>query len=230
VEESDLPATISSHTPKTNGTKRTGLVIHQRLLITLYWLIFSLFVHTREVAMPDGPVFADEQFMSGAEKKKVLRAWNRFLKNACVKSQFTEDLYVHLTQHCSFIAHFDRHGFYNFYFERMTESVFRFFDQFDPQKPGISAEYGATYWLSKHNTGADLSHAMREAAGPFLQGLRQTFAEAKRQQDIAVASHLLAAHGLVIAAATASVASADVNPMAPRPSVGGSVQQELFTD
>jgi hypothetical protein len=30
--------------------------------------------------MPDEPVFADEQFMSGAEKKKVLRAWKRFLK------------------------------------------------------------------------------------------------------------------------------------------------------
>jgi hypothetical protein len=121
--------------------------------------------------MLDDPQFSDERFMSAEQKRKVLRTWKRFLNNGCAKSQFTEGLYHHLTQHCSFIAHFDRLGFYNFYFERITSDLFRFFDQFDPQKPGISAEYGTTHWLSAHHTGGDLNHAMREAAGPCLQGI-----------------------------------------------------------
>lgn len=52
------------------------------------------------------PQFSDERFMSADEKRKVLRAWIRFLRNGCQKTQFTHDLYHHLIQHCSFIAHY----------------------------------------------------------------------------------------------------------------------------
>jgi hypothetical protein len=121
------------------------------------------------VTLPEESAFSDEQFMSADEKRKVLRAWTRFLKSGCAEAQFTKDLYHHLSQHCSFIAHFDRHGFYNFYFDRITPDLFRFFEQFDPQRPGISAEYGTTHWLSEHNTGSGLNHAMREAAEPYLE-------------------------------------------------------------
>jgi hypothetical protein len=181
--------------------------------------------------MPDDPVFANEQFMSGAQKKKVLRAWDRFLKSGCAKSQFTQDLYHHLIQHCSLIAHFDRHGFYNFYFERITTDLFRFFDQFDPKQPGISAEYGGTHWLSKYNTGSDLNQAMREVAGTYLQSLRRTFEEVRRQRDIGAASCVLATYGLAVVPATiSSAATADVSAEAAPRSAVGSVQQELFAE
>jgi hypothetical protein len=130
---------------------------------------------------PEDQQFSDEKFMCAAEKKAVLRAWIRFLESGCKKNQFTEALYHHLIQHCSFIAHYDRHGYYGVYFERLTPDIFRFFDQFDPQKPGVSAEYGATYWLSVGATGTDLNAAMREAAGPYLDGLRRHFEEVQRQ-------------------------------------------------
>ena len=178
--------------------------------------------------MPDDPMFADEHFMSAAQKKKVLRAWSRFLKSGCAKTQFTEDLYNHLVQHCSFIAHFDRKDFYNFYFEQITTSLFRFFDQFDPEKPGISAEYGGTHWLSKHNTGSDLNHAMREAGGPCLERLRQTFLETRRQRDIGVASSILATYGLAIVPAAAATTPVEVNSDTDSRCATRSVQQALF--
>lgn len=146
--------------------------------------------------MPEEISFADERFMSSQEKEKVFQAWKRFLKNGCAKAQFTELLYHHLSQHCSFIAHYDRHGFYDFYFGQITAKLVRFFDQFDPQLPGISAEYGATHWLSEFNTGADLNRAMRIAAGSYLEALRERFREEQRQREITAANVILARYGL----------------------------------
>ncbi len=176
--------------------------------------------------------FSDEKFMSATEKTTVLRAWIRFLDNGCKKNQFTKALYDHLIQHCSFIAHYDRHGFYNVYFERLTPEIFRFFDQFDPQKPGVSAEYGTTHWLSAHNTGADLNVAMREAAGSYLDGLRRHFAEIQRQAEIAQVSRLLAKHGLTAIPAGASTAAASESAVLPPEHVGTihPIQPQLFTD
>ncbi len=61
--------------------------------------------------------FRDVQFMSAAEKTRTLRAWTRFLNNRLQFEQFTKGLYNHLIQHCSFIAHYNRAGFYSCYFE-----------------------------------------------------------------------------------------------------------------
>ena len=146
--------------------------------------------------------FSDERFMSADEKSKVLCAWKRFLESGCEKTRFTEALYHHLIQHCCFIAHYDRHGFYDFYFGRIEGDLFRFLDQFDPGKPGISAEYGVTYWLDSHHTGSDLNRAMRETAGPYLRILRQQFEEIRRQADIGAARQLLGRYGLVVAEAS----------------------------
>jgi hypothetical protein len=66
--------------------------------------------------MDSTPDFIDEPFMSAKEKEVVLNAWTRFLKNGCKFQDFTDALYRHLTLHCSFIAHYDRLGFYEFYF------------------------------------------------------------------------------------------------------------------
>lgn len=179
--------------------------------------------------MPENHNFRDEQFMSAAEKEKVLRAWTRFLKSGCAKPQFTEALYHHLNQHCSFIAHYDRHGFFAFYFECPSRNLVRFFDQFDPDLPGISAEYGGTGWLSPHMTGADLSQAMREAARPYLANLRQQFGEARRQWDISTARTLLAAHGLTVAEAPSATSEPQIREV-PQASVRSPIQSLLFTD
>jgi hypothetical protein len=157
--------------------------------------------------MPEQVTFSEERFLSAAQKRKVLEAWKRFLKSACAKTQFTTDLYDHLSQHCSFIAHFDRHGFHAFYFERITPELFRFFDQFDPALPGWSAEYNTTHWLSEHNTGADLNHAMRETAGPYLDALRQRFEEDRRQGEINAANKILSRYGLTAVPATVATAA-----------------------
>jgi len=176
--------------------------------------------------------FSDEQFMSAAEKKRVLRAWIRFLQSGCKKTQFTQDLYHHLIQHCSFIAHYERHSFYHIYFARLTPEIFRFFDQFYPQNPGISAEYGSTHWLSARTTGADLNAAMREAAAPYLDSLRQHFAETQRQAELAIAARLLGKHGLTVVPASCPT---DVvsEPAGSPPQNEGKVdpiQPQLFTD
>jgi hypothetical protein len=139
--------------------------------------------------------FQDEKFMSGAEKQLVLKAWITFLKHGCRSEHFTERLYDHLSLHCSFIAHFDRHGFYEFYFSHPSERTYRFLDQFDPSKPGIAAELGAMYWLMDRATGSDLNQAMREVAAPYIAKLRYQFSEAEKQSDLVAASLLAAKYG-----------------------------------
>lgn len=139
--------------------------------------------------------FQDEQFMSGAEKQLVLKAWITFLKHGCRSEHFTDRLYQHISLHCSFIAHFNRLGFYEFYFGSPGEQTIRFLDQFDPKQTGISAEMGATYWLGNNNTAADLNHAMRDVAGRHVDKLRQQFSEMKRQADLSLATLIAGKYG-----------------------------------
>jgi hypothetical protein len=143
--------------------------------------------------------FRDGRFMSAAEKRSVLKAWITFLKQGCRKEHFTERLYQHIAVHCSFIAHYSRLGFYDFYFTSPGERTTRLFDQFDPKKPGISAEMGDIFWLGDSATGADLNRAMREAAGPYVDRLRQEFGEMKRQADLALATAIAAKYGKLLA-------------------------------
>jgi len=148
--------------------------------------------------MNAAPIFADEQFMSAQEKATVFRAWIGFLKNRFAYQQFTNALYEHLTLHCSFIAHYNRAGFHEFYFGKVSPSTFRFLDQFDPRKPGISAELGATYWINGP-TGGDLNRAMREGAGPYVAKLREACLLEMKQRDLAAARALAGKYGLVLA-------------------------------
>jgi hypothetical protein len=147
--------------------------------------------------MDSTPDFIDEPFMSAKEKEVVLNAWTRFLKNGCKFQDFTDALYRHLTLHCSFIAHYDRLGFYEFYFDTPGSSTIRFIDQFDPAKPGISAEIGMTYWLNGP-TGADLNRAMREASAPYTSKLRELLLLDRKQRDLAQATALAAKYGMAL--------------------------------
>ena len=90
----------------------------------------------------------DTKFVSAQEKEKVLRQWELFLKSGLSKDKFTKALYNHLIMHCSFIAHYDIHGFYSTYFEEGEDTV-NFLSQFD-NRNGIpmSVEYGMIYWYT----------------------------------------------------------------------------------
>jgi hypothetical protein len=124
---------------------------------------------------------------------KIIKAWVAFLKSGFAQAKFTQSLYHHLYQHCSFIAHFDRHGFYAVYFTTDAEATLKFIDQFDPNGHGLAAELGGHHW----RTGdcADINEAMREAARPFISKLREATKAAEKTRDLVTARTLLAKHG-----------------------------------
>jgi hypothetical protein len=93
--------------------------------------------------------------------------------------------------------HYNRLGFYEFYFATPGSSAIRFIDQFDPAKPGISAEIGMTYWLNGP-TGADLNRAMRQASAPYTSRLRELFLLDRKQRDLAQAMAIAARYGMVL--------------------------------
>lgn len=85
--------------------------------------------------------FSDSQFMSRREKQLVLKAWAGFLKRRLRLADFSDRLYRHLHLHCSFIAHYNRAGFYQTYSER-GEDIAYFLSQFDRRGECRSVEYG----------------------------------------------------------------------------------------
>ena len=135
--------------------------------------------------------FTGGEFMSAREKELVLKAWVRFLKHGLRFADFTKRLYEHLIQHCSFIAHYNRSGFYRAYFESGEDTV-RFLSQFDKRGECRSVEYGGP-WLN--GCYADLGRAMVEEAAPYVPSLTENAAQAQRDADLAEAGRLLAKHG-----------------------------------
>ncbi len=145
------------------------------------------------------------KFMTAKEKELVLKAWKRFLGKGLRWEDFTERLYRHLINNCSFIAHYDRSGFYVTYFESGDQIVL-FLSQFDARNNDpadgvpLSIEYGMTHWAAdKHdNEYADINQAMIKAAVPYIDGLLQKAREAQRIEDIQEAKRLLAKHNLTL--------------------------------
>jgi len=137
--------------------------------------------------------FHDARFMSAREKELVLKAWVRFLKRGLRLEDFTKRLYEHLHLHCSFIAHYNRAGFYAEYFGN-GEDTARFFSQIDNRRDCQSVEYGHTLWLQGDY--ADLNRAMVEEASEYIRALLETALAAQRQADLAEARRLAAKHGL----------------------------------
>lgn len=137
--------------------------------------------------------FRDVQFMSAAQKTTTLRAWIRFLKSGLQYQQFTKALYDHLIQHCRFIAHYSRAGFYSHYFEA-GDSTAVFLSQFDSRGPCLSVEYGGTYWASGDYE--DINRAMIAEGEAFIPSLVENAHRRQKAMDIATASALLAKHGI----------------------------------
>lgn len=138
--------------------------------------------------------FKDSKFLSAKEKERVLKAWETFLRNGCRQEDFTHALYEHLHQHCSFIAHYDRAGFYQIYFVE-GEDTAHFLTQFDRSKGCVSVEYGADYWLTSPDY-ADINNALVEVATKYIPFLTQAAEARQRKADIAEARALLGKHGI----------------------------------
>lgn len=137
----------------------------------------------------------DTQFMSATEKESTLKAWERFLKNGCQEGQFTKALYHHLIQHCMFIAHYDRGGFYGTYFTNGGDTA-HFLTQFDRSKGCESVEYGMDIWL--RGDYADINNAMVDVAAKYIPVLTQQAQNRQKQTDITHARALLAKHGIAL--------------------------------
>jgi hypothetical protein len=138
--------------------------------------------------------FSDSEFMSAREKALVLKAWVRFLKNGLRWEDFSDRLYTHLTLHCSFIAHYDRSGFYATYFAN-GEDTMRFLSQFDRRGECRSVEYGWSWQLVENE---DLSRAMIEEASQFVPTLMEQASGKAKDADLAEAQRLAAKHGFEI--------------------------------
>lgn len=137
--------------------------------------------------------FRDTQFMSATQKAAVLTAWVRFLKGGLRIEQFTKSLYNHLIQHCCFIAHYSRSGFYSHYFES-GDSIALFLSQFDARGPCLSVEYGGRYWLTGDYE--DVNRAMVAEATTHVPALQSAAYRRQQAADITAAAALLAKHGL----------------------------------
>jgi hypothetical protein len=116
----------------------------------------------------------DTKFMTAIEKEKVLKHWKAFLKSGFSRRSFTKLLYHHLMQNCSFIAHYNIHGFYGEYFGNAADTA-RFLRQFDRRyviRGDIpeSIEGGDTYWATGDYT--DINTAMIDAATEQCQRWR----------------------------------------------------------
>jgi len=121
----------------------------------------------------------DVQFMSAAEKRKVLKQWELFLKYGLQDKHFSKSLYHHLMQHCSFIAHYDKNGFYATYFLHGDDTR-RFLSQFDIRNAQLdpegdiavmprSVEYGSTQWYTHDYD--DINRAMIKVAARYVPAL-----------------------------------------------------------
>ena len=149
-----------------------------------------------DLAQSRGPgQLHDSKFMSAAEKSKVLKHWEMFLRSGLEKAKFTKALYEHLINHCSFIAHCDIHGFYTSYFESGDDTR-HFLSQFDTRR-GMprSIEYGYPNWFMGEDY-YDINTEMCRIAWRYIPALELKANNDQRHADLAHAGVLLKKHGL----------------------------------
>jgi hypothetical protein len=138
----------------------------------------------------------DAQFMTAKEKESVLSQWIRFIKNGFKEGDFCEALYKHLSLHCSFIAHFNKAGFFATYFKR-PEMTAKFLSQFDRDKGCKSVEYGGTSWI-KYPEFDDLNFAMCNAIEPYKRAIYLLCKSFEKEKDLAIAKSLFEKHGIPV--------------------------------
>ncbi len=154
--------------------------------------------------------FTDAQYMTAQQKRRVLGDWMRFFAGGMEFKRFTKRLYEHLTLHCSFIAHFNRQGFYQTYFAD-PEALQRFLDQFDRAKGCVSTEYGMTYWIRDGNDVSQQYYDLNEALVDTIADMLPALREQARQRAVEAARQAVAAAERRLGALTAELSR-------PRPS------------
>ena len=153
----------------------------------------------------------DTEFMTAKEKELVLKQWKRFvakIKEVWSKEQvfqtdleglynaFTKRIYDHLHLSCSFIAHFNRHGFFSTYFVE-PEKLIDFLHQFDKDLEYRSIEMGGMdYWI--FGDYADLNLEMCKVVGEHKEKLYEVLSRHARSDDIEQAKKLLSKHGIAV--------------------------------
>jgi len=138
-------------------------------------------------------MLTDVKWMTATEKEKVLKQWEIFLKNKLEFKHFTKILYHHLIMHCSFIAHFNREGFYDRYF-RDPDRTLKFLSQFDLAHGAISIEMGMTSW--RKGDYEDINTAMCKLAAKHIPKYKVKLKGSAKQRDISSAQLLLKRHGI----------------------------------
>lgn len=136
-------------------------------------------------------MFKDVQFMTAKQKQQVFNAWKRFIKGGFKFEQFSDALYKHLSLHCSFIAHYNRGGFWETYFQNPQDTA-KFFTQFDRTKGCESVEYGMNWIRGDYE---DLNNALVDFVQPLLAIIYTQCGNEERDHDISAAKRLLEKHG-----------------------------------
>lgn len=146
--------------------------------------------------LPKKLTMSDTEFMTGEDKKKVLKNWDAFLSRGCRWQDFTEALYHHLEGNCSFIAHSDRRGFYEYYFST-GDGIKVFLSQFDRKQGCPAVELGLTFWVNYPGMN-DINNALCDTATKYIPALWAMADSRQKESDIAEAKALLAKHGIKI--------------------------------
>ena len=140
------------------------------------------------------PKLTDGQFMTAEEKRLTLKHWETFLKYGCLEKLFTKRVYEHLSGHCSFIAHYNREGFYDTYFKSGYDTA-HFLSQFDDKNgEPASIEYTGTFWLN--GSYADINKSMVLVARKYIPALMKKALAGQKKADVNFAKGLLAKYGL----------------------------------
>ena len=150
-----------------------------------------------DLAQSRGPgQLHDTKFMSAAEKSKVLKHWEMFLRGGLEKKYFTQALYHHLTQHCSFIAHYDIHGFYATYFENGDDTLAFSLTVRHPQRyPEVNRVRRLSGWLTDEDY-YDINIEMCRIAWRYIPALELKARNDQRHSDLTHAELLLKKHGM----------------------------------
>jgi hypothetical protein len=131
------------------------------------------------------------EFMTAIDKELVLKQWRLFLKGEFRFENFTHQLYDHLHLHCSFIAHYDRGGFFDFYFQNSRNTT-AFILQFTN---GKSVEYGGDRgWLTDPDY-EDLNQAMCTEMQKYTDTILKQIQADIVSHDILQAKALAGKHG-----------------------------------
>lgn len=136
--------------------------------------------------------FEDGKLMPGIEKRIVYRDWERFVVSRFAFKLFTDKLYKHLIYHCAFIAHYNKVGFFSYYFMEDNQRKIAFIEQF---VSGRSVEYGDMTWLTGDDY-RDINTAMMELMQKYSDKLKSELNEAVFKEDMEKIKSIMDKHRL----------------------------------